>query len=316
MLFTGHFLAVGRGTRTMSQTPQRETNRDGGGETKTRRNAILAEQNPLAIIDSLPPAVFPVTCRFGVPRGREQDHTDDTYQQPTHPVDLHHSTGVYVPETTVHFDNPARRPPDGEAAWRPDNFATRVAEILDDVDGLTEKDIVLSRFTVVEVPQHLATTDSETGAPAVKPELYAGENEITIAQFRKHNSLSAAHVRHELSDALPGESRTPARLTDLWKVTAKPSRHGSHTTATSGRARFYTEAEAEKTGDLDRTPAHYQSRYVNRESERTRPLGPTVSNLASFLPELLQNTDELVRVVKFIGHEQERQSFVATEVRE
>lgn len=299
----------------MSQTSEQETQQS-LTENQTRRNAILTEQNPIDIIENLPPSVFPVSCRFSISSGRTDDEADTEYAQPSYPVDLHHATGVYVPETTVHFDNPARRPPEGEIAWRPADFVPKLKALLEDAETLSEDHISLSRITVVEVPQHLITTDAETGDHVVKPELYSDEKQLTIARFQKNNSLTATHVRNELADALPGKSRTPTRLTDLEVVTAKPFRHGSQTTARSGRDLYYTETEAERTDDLSRTPAHYQSRYINRESERTRPLGPAVSELDEFLPELLNQTDDLVRVLKFIGHEEQRQSFVATEVRE
>lgn len=289
---------------------------EGSSDTKTRRNAILTEQNPIEIIKELPPTVFPVECRFNISRSRTHDDTDSDYRKPEYPVDLHHSSGVYVPETTVHFGNPAVRPPEGSTVWRPKEFSARLTGMLEEdaTNNMTEADISLTRFTVVEVPQPLVTTDSETGAFVVKPDAYSKEFEMSIARFQKHNSLSAAHVRNELSDALPGESRTPVRLTDLHEVTAKPARHGQHTTVSSGRKRYYTEAEAEKTGDLSRTPAHYQSQYIDRESERTRPLSPAVSDLEEFLPELVDEAEDLVRVVKFAGYEEERRSFVAEEV--
>jgi hypothetical protein len=44
-------------------------------------------------------------------------------------------------------------------------------------------------------------------------------------------------------------------------------------------------------------------------------LAPAVSELSEFLPAL-SNVDELVTVVRFVGHEQEKRSFVATEVLE
>jgi hypothetical protein len=279
---------------------------------------VLTEQNPIEILKTLPHSVFPVECRFKIERARTGDVEHDEFRKPAYPVSLHESTGRYIPSTTVHFDNPAQRRPENAVGWRPEEFAQQLEELLSSEPAatLTPEDIVLSRFTVVEVPPHLVTTDAETGSPAVKPELYTGENTMSIARFEKHNSLSAASVRNKLSDALPGESRTPARLTDLKEVTAKPARHGDVTTGQSGRARYYTEAEAERSGDLSRTPAHYQSRYLDRSSEETRPLGPVMSNLEKFTPSLLQDADDLVTVVKFIGHEQERRSFVATEVRE
>ena len=301
----------------MPYAPQDEPDSQSTGESKTRRNAILTEQNPIEIIEALPPSTFPVACRFSIARSQNGDETDSEYRQPSCPVDLQHSTGVYVPETTIHFDNPARRPPDREVGWRPQAFIEELTTLLDaDVaEGLTAEDITLSRFTLVEVPQHLVTTDAQTGDHVVKPDLYTGEEQMTIARFRKHNSLSATHVRNELADALPGRSRTPARLTDLQVVTAKPARHGDYTTTSPGRTRYYTEAEAERTDTLERTPAHYQSRYINRQADRTRPLSPAVSDLNEFVPTLLRQTDDLVRVVKFVGHEQEHRSFVATEVR-
>lgn len=306
-----------RGNEIMSQTPSdNNSSPPSSNETETRRNAILTKQNPIDIIKGLPPAVFPVECRFSVRQGRTQDRKDTEYRQPSYPVDLHHSAGVYVPDTTIHFDNPARRPPNDKVVWRPDGFSGKLRELFDKADTLSEEDISLTRITVVEVPQHLVTTDAETGDPVVKPALYDDEAEMTLARFRKHDSLSATKVRNNLSgDALPGESRTPVRLTDLISVTAKPTRHGRHTTGAPGRDRFYTDTEAEKTDNLSRTPAHYQSRYIGRESERTRPLGPAVSSLDGFVPELVRNSDGLVQVVSFVGHERERQSFVATGVR-
>lgn len=286
-------------------------------DTVTRRNAVLTEQNPIEVLQDLPPTVFPIECRFSIAGSRSHDSADSDFRKPEYPVDLHHAAGVYVPETTVHFDNPAVRPPENSTAWRPREFTARITELLDDdlTNNMTEDDITLTRFSVVEVPHQLVTTDAETGENIVKPALYSEEYEMAIARFQKHSSLSAARVRNDLSEALPGESRTPVRLTDLREVTAKPARHGRQTTGSPGRKRYYTDAEAEKTGDLSRTPAHYQSQYLNRESDRTRPLSPAVADLKQFLPEMVQGSDDLVRVVKFVGHEEERRSFVAEEVR-
>lgn len=286
----------------------------GSKETKERRTALLNKHNPTDIIEGLPPAVFPVTCRFSIPRATEQDESDSEYAQPQYPVNVQRPQGVYIPETTVHFDNPARRAPDGKSMWSPTRFIEKFQDVLDDHDGLDVDAVLLSRLTVVEVPQHLVTTDSETGEPIVKPELYSDEKSMTLARFEKHASLSATHVRNEIAEALPGESRTPTRLTDLIEVTAKPSRHGTNTTAEAGRNRYYTDAEAEKTNELSRTPSHYQAEFVDRSSREHRPLGPAVSSLSDFTPELVSNADDLLRVVKFVGYEKESRSLVATEV--
>lgn len=300
----------------MSYNTDTTTGTDTTSGDSTRKDVILTEQNPIEILKELPKTVFPVECRFQISPENTRSSRDADFRTPEYPVSVRTSERVHIPETTVYFDNPAEIPPDGEVIWRPAEFIEQLEELLEaDVAGqLTADNAILRRLTVVEVAPHLVTTDSDTGALAVKSSTYDDEHEMTIAQFRKHNSLSAAHVRNELADALPGESRTPARLTDVKVVTAKPARHGRKTTVSSGRSRYYTEAEAEKTGELERTPAHYQSEYLSDQSEQARPLSLVMQSPESFIPVLHDDETDIVDVVTFVGHEKQTSSFIATEV--
>lgn len=287
------------------------TDIEDGTDTKV---AFLTNHDPETVLDELPGIVFPVKMQLHYPLSRESDVTDGTYSTPEYPVDIHTPETPYIPETTVYFDNPAIRPPTGTKPWPVAEFVERVTEQVSYVEGNgnnAETTLQLLSLTVAEIPQHYLTTDAETGAPAAKPDLYKQNGEITIAQFKRDASFSATDVRAELEDALPGETRTPTRLTKLVTATAKPARFGQGTTANAGQARYFTASEAEKNNDLSLTPAVYQPRKLG--GEEARPLAPFIDELDSFLPGLTRQTD-LVATARFAGQEREETTFHAEEV--
>ena len=254
-----------------------------------------------------------------MPHCSPTDTAHEQFRSPDYPVDLQQPRTPYIPETTVYFENPARRPRDGTAVWRSRAFCDRLTEILDhvtDTTTATEDALALLELEVVEVPTEFVTTDPETGETIATPDLYENEAELRIARFEKEGSLTATQVRDRLDDALPGESRTPTRLTRIEEVHAKPSRQGRTTTGSAGRAKYYTETDAENVDSLDLTPAVYQLRQLSRDGDRTRPLTPVLSDLDSMLPELMRGCPDLVSTVKFVGEERERTQFHATEVLE
>lgn len=292
---------------------------DMDSESATERAALLADNDPRSVLERLPNTVFPMRMKLHLPPSRDADTAHEWFRSPDYPVDLQQPRTPYIPETTVYFENPARRPREGATLWRPREFRDRLTEILNHVtDNSSRSGDALSilELEVVEVPATFVTTDAETGELIVQPELYEKETELRIARFEKEGSLTATQVRDRLDDALPGESRTPTRLTRIEEVHAKPSRKGRTTTGSSGRAKYYTETDAEQVDSLDLTPAVYQLRQLSRDGDRTRPLTPVLSNLDSMLPELMRGCPDLVSTVKFVGEERERTQFHATEVLE
>ena len=286
-------------------------------EAKTAPAALLTDHNPRSVLDQLPANVFPIRLRLHLPRGRERDTEHDTFCDPDYPVSIREPQTPYIPESTVYFDNPAKRPPGNTSVWQPREFRARLSEVLDHVDETTPHspdDLTLIDLETVEVPSHFVTTDAETGEYAVKPDLYEKQGEMRIARFEKEGSLTATEVRDDIEDALPGEARTPTRLTRVEEVNAKPSRHGRTTTNSAGRAQFYTETDADQVESLELTPAIYQLRRPGESSDRTRPLSPVISDLDDLLPSLLKNASDLVTTVKFVGEEREQTHFHANEV--
>jgi len=288
-------------------------------ESETTPAALLTDHNPRSVLDRLPNTIFPMRLRLHLPRGRETDTLHEQYQEPDYPVSLREPNTPYIPKSTVYFDNPAKRPPEGTTVWQPGEFHDRLADLLDHVDETTNlltEDLTLIELEVVEVPAHFVTTDADTGEHVVKPDLYEKQGEMKIARFQKEGSLTATDVRDDLEDALPGEARTPTRLTRVEEVHAKPSRHGQTTTASAGRAQFYTETDAEQVDSLELTPAVYQLRRISDSGDRTRPLGPVLSNLDDLLPSLCKRAPDLVESVQFIGEERKQTHFHANEVLE
>jgi hypothetical protein len=284
--------------------------------TDKTRTALLTQHQPLTVLDALPDAVFPITAKVQLRRTRDADTKHIDYRQPNAPVTVYEPTTAYVPETRVYFDNPAQRPPEGRKAWSEPAFRDSMQRVLRDVTeapGVESEDLQLLGLDVVEVPPHLLTTDPQTGAPAVKPDLYEREASLSIARFERVGDLKATAVREELADALPGESRTPTRLTEVREVHAKPSRQSRDTRGTAGTARYYTEHDAEQVDDLSLTPAVYRLRSQASPGDRSRPLSPALSGLDDLLPRLT-DTDGLIRQVTFRGEMQQREVFEANEV--
>jgi hypothetical protein len=286
-------------------------------ESATARAALLADHDPRSVLDRLPNTVFPMRLKLHLPPSRDADTAHEQFRSPDYPVELQQPQTPYIPETTVYFENPARRPREGATVWRPDAFSDRLTEILDHVTDASPRSgdaLSLLELEVCEVPAAFVTTDSETGEHVVTPDMYKNEAELRIARFQREGSLTATQVRDRLDDALPGESRTPTRLTRIEEIHAKPARQGRTTTGTAGRAKYYTDTDAEQVDSLDLTPAVYQLQQLARDGDRTRPLTPVLSDLESMLPELIRGCPDLVSSVKFVGEERERTQFHATEV--
>lgn len=286
-------------------------------DTATTRAALLTDHDPRSVLDRLPNTVFPMRLKLQLSRSRDADTTHETFRSPDYPVDLHEPQTPYIPETTVYFKNPARRPREGAALWQSNEFRDRLDDVLAHVTEttpLTDDALSLLELEVVEVPTPFVTTDSATGATIVTPDLYKKQAELRIARFEREGSLTATQVRDRLAEALPGESRTPTRLTRIEEVHAKPARQGRTTTGSAGRAKYYTETDAEQVDSLDLTPAIHQLRELSRDGDRTRPLTPVLSDLDAMLPELMRGCPDLVSTVKFVGEERNRTQFHATEV--
>ena len=289
-----------------------------GSETNTITAVLLTEHAPATILEKLPEAVFPVRMKIALPHQRSEDSAHRTFAQPEYPVTVRTPETPYIPETTVYFDNPVERAPDGDKMWRPSDFADAMGEVrdnLDDTAGVDPDNLTLTELDVVEVPDRFLTTDGVTGDIVVKPRLYKKQAEMTVARFGKEGTLSASSVRERLEGALPGESRTPVQLIELMEVQAKQQRHGAETQSTGGRAQYYTETDAEKAGDLSLTPAVYRLEATGQPNDNARPLRVAYSELSSFLPQLMRGGDEVVASVTFVGQTQERTVFQAEDVR-
>lgn len=276
------------------------------------RIAYLTESNPIELVESLPKPVFPVKLTVRCPPTRAGDVSHPTYSEPDYPVTAALPKTPYIPQSTVYFDNPASRPPTGEQVWRPqaflDTFAEQVAAIRDEraADAVP---IRIQSATLVEIPYTYLTTDQETGQPVAKPALYEDEAEFTIVEFSPDGSVSATQIRDEI-EGLAGESVSPTRLTRMVEATAKPTRRGRGTQQNPGRARYYTTSEAEKTGNLSRTPAVYA---VDSTPGQTRPLSPVAQSLSEFTPQLVNDAD-IVDAGKLTGENREETTFVAEDI--
>lgn len=282
-----------------------------------QRSTLLTEHDPIDVLKRLPSNIFPIRIKLNLPRSRDRDSVDDRFATPDYPVSLQQPRTPYIPETTVYFDNPAERPPDGKTAWRPEDFQTKFTDLLEHIDSETAADVddlKLESLEIVEVPDHFVTTDADTGYLAVEPKLYERQGELRLARFEKVGSLTATEVRDRLDNALPGETRTPTRLSRVSVVNAKQSRHSRRTTGRAGQARYYTENDAEQVDDLSLTPAVYQLQETSRTGDRTRPLTPALSELDELLPGLMRGAPDLLTTVKFVGQERERTEFHAREV--
>jgi len=284
--------------------------------TETRA-VLLSDHDPLNVLEQLPAAVFPIRLKLELSRNRGMDSEDGTFRPPEYPVPIRRPKGSYIPETTVYFDNPAERPPSNEQVWTLEDFEERMEELLAKIKEDSPVDpgeLMLLELDVVEVPEQYLTTDPESGTMAVKPELYKREAVMRIGRFEKDGTLTASDVRDRLDDALPGESRTPTRLTEVKEVHAKESREGSTTQRSGGRAQYHTDSDAENNNDLSLTPAIYRLQHQSRSGDRSRPLNPVLSELDQFLPCLTSQASDLLNSLTFVGEERDRTVFHAREV--
>lgn len=276
------------------------------------RIAYLTESHPITLLENLPNPVFPVKLTVRCPPTRDGDVSHPTYSQPEYPVDTSIPQAPYIPQSTVYFDNPASRPPSDRQVWDVQDFIEIFSDQLDSITDERGDDAIPTRVlsaTFTEIPYHYVTTDQETGNPVAKPDLYEDEAEFTIIEFSPDGGVSATRIRDEI-EGLAGESVSPTRLTRMVEVTAKPTRRGRGTQQNPGRARYYTTAWAEKTGDLSRTPAVYA---VDGVSGETRPLSPVIQNLDEFVPQLAR-ADDIVDAAKLTGENREKTTFVADDI--
>jgi len=280
-------------------------------QQKSRERAIILEEiDPVSVIESLPPAVFPVTAKLELSRSSTDDSTHSTYNTPDYPVDMRVPTeDPYIPTQTVYFDNPAERPPDGATSWSPVDFVEKIEDLAAGFESETglAPDLYLSGLCVVELPSRYISFDQ--GQRAANPMLYEENAEMTLAYFAKDSSLTAHQVREDLGDALPGETRTPMQLTRLDEVHAKPSLIGRDTVGKAGRRRYYSEREAAKSGKESLTPAIWMTNRVGGPAESFRPLDAVISELDEFLPSFTDTS--LPQTVTFQGETEETERFYA-----
>ena len=287
---------------------------DNSDDSERTAAAIIRLLDPIEVIEALPATVFPISLQLQLDRTRGSDHPYQDYQQPEYPIEVRKpSEAPYIPRTTVHFDNPAERPPKGASPKSPDDFIQGLEEIADHLENETITDpqrLYLTGLSVVEVPSRYLTFDD--GSHAVKPDLYEENAEMTIAYFQKDKSLSAHNVREDLEEALPGETRTPLELIRVDEVIAKPSRLGRGTSRQAGRARYFTEREAEKSDRYEAIPSVWQVNRLQRPGDDTRSLERVLDDYERFLPALAET--DLIRELTFVGRTQTVERFYAEQV--
>jgi hypothetical protein len=279
---------------------------------KSRERAIILDDlDPTSVIESLPPAVFPVTAKLELNRSSTDDSHHPEYRTPEYPVDMYVPTeDPYIPTQTVYFDNPAERPPSGGNAWRPDEFIEKLGDVTQFYEretNLPADNLYLSGLCTVEIPSRYLSFDQ--GQPVASPNLYEENGEMVLAYFQKDSSLSAHQVREDLGDALPGEKRTPMQLTRLDEVYAKSSRIGRDTVGKAGRRRYYSEREATKSANESMTPGIWVVDRVTGSAESHRPLDTVLTELDEFLPVLTDTS--LLKSVTFHGSVEETERFYA-----
>jgi len=279
------------------------------------RIAYLAEYDPITLVESLPKTVFPIKMTVEYPLTNNTDSVDTTHTTPEYPVDIQVPHTPYIPETTIYFDNPASRPRAKQHPWTQSEFTQKFREQLSYIKNQRSDEVKprVTSITAVEIPYAYLTTDSETGNPAAKPELYEDEAEIAIVEFSRDASISATEIKSKLDDSLPGQSRSPIRLTKLIEATTKESRYGNITQQNPGRGRYYTAAEAEKSGELSRSPAVYAP--DNETSTQTRPLSPFIDELEQFIPVLIRECEpDIMNRAKLTGQNEEKTTFHASDI--
>lgn len=297
----------------MSET---DTDTDNTERESTTRAALLADNDPVSVLDRLPNTVFPMRVTVHLPRVRDHDTPDEKFSGSTHPVEVQRPRGPYIPETTIHIDNPAQRPPEDATLWSGSTVRDELVKLREYIEGtITDADALrIVALDLVEIPPHFVTTDAQTGDLCAKPDLYEQRGTLRMARFEKEGSLAASEVRDQITHSLPGESRTPIRLTRVTEAQAKPARQGWNTTGTTGRARYFTDKHAEQAGDLGLTPAIYQLEAANGTDARTRPLSSILPHLTDVLPAVADADPELVTTVTFAGEQREQTVFYASEV--
>jgi hypothetical protein len=279
------------------------------------RIAYLTEYDPIKIIESLPKTVFPIKMAVEYPLTSETDSIDNTHSTPEYPVDIQVPHTPYIPETTIYFDNPASRPPANQKPWTRSEFLDKFKDQLSYISEQRFDEVQprVTSITTIEIPYAYLTTDTETGNPVAKPELYEDEAEIAITEFARDASIRATEIKSEINDSLPGQAQSPMRLTKLIEATAKKSRYTDGTQQNPGRARYYTTSEAEKSGELSRTPAVYApDTKVNTDA---RPLSPYMDKLEQFIPVFLRTCEpDIINRAKLTGQEREKTTFHANDI--
>jgi len=165
-------------------------------ETSSRGAVILDESDPRTVIERLPNTVFPVMIRFALQKSTSGDRTR-VAKDTRLPCRRANSTGAYIPQSTVYFDNPAERPPRNAAAWRPREFVDSLSELLDEIEDSPHVDPDRLQFTdlcVAEIAPRYTTSDPQTGDTVATPELY-GDQETSHSGISVVGSLSATEVR-------------------------------------------------------------------------------------------------------------------------
>ncbi|TMT78032.1 hypothetical protein E2L06_18325 [Haloterrigena sp. H1] len=284
-------------------------------EAERQDAVVFDESDPLGAVECLPPTVFPVTVSLELGRTTSSDKTHTQLSTPNYPVDVRVPQGPYIPESTVHFDNPAERPPRNTEPWSPAEFENALADLLsslDEEDHVDTDRLYLTGLTVAELPPRFVTQDETTGQSVASPDLYTNEGEMTLGTFSRDGTLSAARVREDLDTAMPGQSHSPPQLVQITEVTAKPSRSSRQTQGSAGRRRYYTESEAERAGKVDAVPGVWKMDSIASYGESYRSLNGVLSSIDRFFPALSE--EDVLQSLSFRGQRETRERFYAEEV--
>ncbi len=279
--------------------------------SEERREVILGDLHVTTLMEDLPPTVFPVSASITMRRSTSEDRLYNTYCPPEYPVPVREPVGAYIPDTTVYFDNPALVADERRKTWKYHKFTEKFEEQLAEIDELGPNamdKLYLTGLRLVELPATYIS--SESGHRVADESLYQDEAEMTIGRFEKYTELSAAAIREELGDALPGDTEKPLRLTQIQEVTAKPYQGAG----TGSKRRYYTGGQADSYGSAEKAPRVWsidESSTADEINEQL-PLRTALDKAELFFPALSET--EFFRSVKFYGHTETGTAFVADDM--
>lgn len=221
---------------------------------------IEDEDGPL----EFPETVFPVKIDIKLARTKAEDETvEDSNGHPIKPKDYPAELRVsapapYMPQTTVHFENPVEYPKSGIKWWRFEEFLHQVQKALDRADqfaptgGVPSDRFYFSKMTLCEVPEQYVFRGDD-GRYNVETDMYEERAEVHIGRFTQRPKITDEEVRDDMGDALPGRVLKPLRLTRIRQCNVKETRGGSEALQHT-KTRYFTEGQAKQYSNLKLAP--------------------------------------------------------------